>query len=112
MKKLSNLPDDERRTLSDEIDSLGNQYPIAGYDTAFGGFKIEMGLCTNCCQLLFSKSQYGTIYARCEKWEKQLNGVDLIQECTGFARRGEMSLWDMKQIAVLIDVEKRKIGIV
>ena len=112
MKKLSNLPDDERRTLSDEIDSIGNQYPVNNFDAEFGGVKVEMGLCTTCEHLLFSKTQYGTVHSRCDKWEKLLNGVDLIRECTGFSRKGEMSLWDMKQIAVLIDVEKRKIGIV
>ena len=111
MKKLSDLGEDERTKISNEIDSLSRQYSVnSHYD--FGGIKIDMGLCTSCAQLLYTKTEYGTTFAFCDRWGSRLNGVDLVSECTGFSRNGGMSLWDMKEIAVLIDIPKRKIGIV
>jgi len=112
MKRLSDLEKDERQRISHEIDSIATQYPVSSYSAEFGGLKIDLGLCTSCTQLLYTKTEYGTTYAFCEKWECRLNGIDLVEECTGFEKNGVMSLWDMKEIAILIDVEKRKIGIV
>jgi len=113
MKKLSDLPKEEKEAISREIDVLASQYSTDFWDGEVPfGRKIEMGLCSTCKDLRYTKTQYGTVYAQCERWDKILNGIDLVVECTAFKRQGEMSLYDMKEIAVLIDVEKRKIGIV
>ena len=112
MKKLSDLPQEEKHKISSEIDALSSKYTDPYEGEVLQGVNIEMGLCSSCKELLFTKTQYGTFYARCEQWDKRLNGIDLVVECTGYRKRGEMTLFEMKDLAVLIDPPKRKIGIV
>ena len=112
MKTLSDLSKEEKTKVSKEIDAYATRFHDRCDDEVRSGRVIEMGLCSTCKELLFTRTQYGTTYAQCERWDKQLNGLDLVVECTAFKRHGEMSLYDMKDIAILIDVEKRKIGIV
>ena len=112
MKKLSDLSKKEKSKISDEIDALGSKYTAGKYSGEFSGSKVEMGLCSTCKELLFTKTQYGNTYAMCERWDKTLNGIDLVVRCGAFRKRGEMSLYDMKDIAVLIDVQQRKIGMI
>ena len=115
MRKISDFEDKERRQISSEVDALASEYDTDKYDgVSMGvrGLKNDMGLCGQCKDLLFTKTQYGTQYAKCTEWKKNLNGVDLVVECTAFRRRGEMSLYDMKDIAIIIETPKRKIGII
>ena len=112
MKKLSSLPKEVKTTVSREIDANASIFQDRFDEDVRSGRVINMGLCSTCKELVFTRTQYGTTYAKCGEWRKQLNGVDLVVECTSFKRHGEMSLYDMKDIAVLIDVEKHKIGLV
>jgi len=81
----------------------------------------ELGICSNCRYLFIQKRSLGDELYWCtycqNNGEKipimQPSKIDPIVECSGFSRKGEMDIWDMRNIAWRVDVKrkKRKIGI-
>jgi len=112
MKKLS----DFKENLKDKIDSE-IQIGQAGLPENWDGDVIDdiktdkYGLCNNCTKAMIYKTKYYRTTGYCEKWEKYLNEIDPVTECTNYSRRGEISLWDMKQMAIIIEVDKKKVGL-
>lgn len=111
MKKISDLEKEEQTREWRHIESKAG---LLGTD--WDGHlpnrldKDEFGLCSNCTHARVTKTKYGNIYMFCTEWERHLNGVNLVSECTAYHKIGQMSLFDMKEIAVMIDVENKKIG--
>ena len=113
VKKLSDFKKGEKERVQQEITE--GTHKIAMSDDTWESPSeknavADFGLCTNCKWLRASKTKYGRIYAFCMEWDRALSGVDLIERCNRFDKRGQMSLYDMQQIAVIIEVDKRKVG--
>ena len=106
MKKLSQFKDDEKRAIKDEIDAHAAVIEVDGYST-----ETNLGLCSNCKQLTCTSTEYGTTYAKCSEWEIRLNISNRIKHCNKFRQRGQMDLYEMKDIAIIIDVNKKEIGL-
>lgn len=110
MKKLSDCDKDERSKIEDEINIssnlLGGNYDDAPFEKSVEDF----GLCTNCESLKYAITQYDKVYAKCDIWEKHLHSADNIIKCSHYNKRGQMDLYTMQGIAVLIDPPARKIG--
>jgi hypothetical protein len=111
MKKFRDLEEKEQKQLSKTLDIEAGVVG-ADWDGNITNLSADdrHGLCSNCRDFRLTKTKYGRVHAYCYEWRKYLDGKDIISECTSYIKRGQMTLVDMKEIATLIDVEKRKAG--
>ncbi len=72
----------------------------------------HFGLCSTCNNFHGATSKFGRVFARCEDMGIKLNQTDPIIECTYYDQRGVLDLKDMKEMAVMIEVEKKTIGFI
>ena len=72
----------------------------------------DYGLCNDCSEAYIYKKQYSGWNGKCNMWDKRLNPIDPVLECMQYTKKGQLSLEDMKSIAEIIDIDKKKIGIV
>lgn len=71
----------------------------------------KLGLCETCDSLIGFVRKYGSVFARCDRFDRTLNPEDPITKCTEYKKRGAMSLEAMLRMATLIDVDnKQKVG--
>lgn len=75
------------------------------------------GICAGCNHFCCVESEFEVRAAWCSsEWLRRnlqpfyLTSVHPIRKCSEFSRKGHMNLWEMKQIAILIDIPKRKAG--
>jgi hypothetical protein len=91
------------RNLKLEDDSYISGNGIKFHDNNFG-------VCNDCKHLYAAKTEYGTSIGKCFEMNILLRGIDNISECTMYSKKGSMSLDDMKEIAIIIDVNKNRVG--
>jgi len=72
--------------------------------------KEDFGICHDCINLYAFKTEYGKVLGKCYQFEITLRGIDNIKHCNRYSRKGEMSMDFMKEIATIIEVDKRKVG--
>jgi hypothetical protein len=101
--------------MSDEIKFFKKSAEALGEElkAKFSGTRISsdiLGLCRKCSHLMAFQTQYGKIHAQCEEFKKVLNASDPIIQCTWFNEEGQLSLWDMKEMATYIVVDGHPIG--
>lgn len=112
MKKLS----DYEKDLKDKIDSE-IQAGQAGLPENWDGHIIEnikidkYGLCNTCTKVRICKTKYHRVMAYCEQWERHLNEIDPVIECTNYKKRGQLSLFEMQNMAIIIELDKKKVGL-
>jgi len=113
MKKISEYKREEKQAIMDKVDAFAS--PIS--DPYFNEFregtdKREVmdlfGMCGNCGYLEYCRTEFGKFHAGCSNFDITLKGGERIVDCTGFSKRGLMTLNDMKEIAYIIEVEKKK----
>jgi len=83
------------------------------YDDSFKHKFISrknFGICYDCRSLMAYQTQYGRSYGKCFQFDKEMNGNDPVVKCTYYDKKGMLSLDDMKEIAIIIEVDKRKVG--
>lgn len=68
----------------------------------------EYGLCHDCANFSAVRTEYDKTFAKCELFNKILNTNDVITSCTDYIKRGQLSLRDMKEIAIIIDPSSNK----
>ena len=72
---------------------------------------IPLKCCKDCIFLNYTETQYGQKFVSCNELSVKLNGIDPVIKCTSYKKRGEMELWEMKDIAIYIDDrEKKRVG--
>jgi hypothetical protein len=75
----------------------------------YQALKEVVGICYNCEHLIYCKSQYGNVVAKCQVFELWLRGKDRIVDCNEHSERGSLNLRDMASMAVLIDPHKKEV---
>ena len=108
-KKLADYKDEEWEQQDSMIDAGRSAMKVAEQ----GGGRIrnwQFGICANCKNFDVVESEFKVLFARCCSINIRLNTKEPVKFCSAFMKRGEMSIYDMKQIAYLIDVPKDKIG--
>ena len=108
---------EKRKKLDSEMKHNMNKLKIDYDDEPIGGFtstfsEEEFGLCHDCKCLYALKTQYGTIRGKCFEFEIIMNGINKITNCTRYDKKGQMSLDDMKDLAFLINNDKKKVGFI
>lgn len=71
--------------------------------------KDRLGICCDCSLLDFTRSEFGRVFAKCSKKKMRLEGKDRIVECTSYWQKGQMDLYEMYDIATLIEISKIEI---
>lgn len=113
MKKLSNYTKEEKLDIENEISTKAK---LLGASSDWDESPIhkvsseDLKLCTKCRHLRAYRLQYGTENAFCVKMEYKLIPSDPVTDCTEYDDRFQMTIWDMQQIAVIIETKKEKIG--
>lgn len=74
------------------------------------GLKNILGLCAYCKELDYCKGEYGTVFAKCNYYDIRLRGRERMEECTRYAKRGQMLLQEALTMAHIIDIDNHKIG--
>jgi hypothetical protein len=105
---------EEEKMLDTEINSGLRQmkFDEDDYGTVGSFSERDFGICFDCRCLYAFKTEYGTVWGKCYEFEVTMNGINKIKHCTRYNKKGQMSLDDMKDCAILIDVEKKTVGFV
>ena len=114
MRKFSELEEDERHRLEDELDSKAEVLGLNTYNSyesrsSFNSLEQTIGICSNCKNLQYCRTEFNNVFARCSEFEIKLNGQNKVTECTFHNAKGTLSLSDMENIAILIDPSESKI---
>ena len=117
MKKFRELEEKARDSLCHEITSEGKRLydndeyeKKATHDSKW--LKNKIGLCSDCSSLNYCRSEFGNIVASCARFKIRITGRNRIMECTDYYQRGQMSLYDMYQIAWIINTNKNSVGFI
>lgn len=111
-RKFSEIDDDERKVIADELESKSQSLGMISFES-YGtdcqtGLKALLGMCHNCKNLSYCKTEFGNTHAVCNQFEFRLSGKNRITECNLHAPKNVLSLNDMYAIAWIIDVNKDK----
>lgn len=114
MSKVSDLSEDEKEKLTDNLESISKTYGMNAWkhtDRPEAHWLEEyVGICYNCKSLSYARLEFGGVLAYCYHYETRLEGKERVMDCSSHARRGVLKLSDMWEIATLIDPPKRKAG--
>ena len=67
------------------------------------------GLCSSCKYLNLVKSEFKVLYSSCDIKEKvKITEEEPIKFCSMYSKMGEMSLYEMGQLALFINIEKEE----
>ena len=117
MKKISDLVEKVKDKTQSDIWNAAHVLGTERYEdegTAFNSsrdLKDSIGLCANCKNLNYCRTEWGNIFARCFVFDITLPYGNRMAECTKFDEKGVLSLHVMIQMAVLIDLNKTEIGL-
>jgi len=111
-RKFSDIEEEEKKSLENELYSKSQAIGMDAYES-YGndiqtGLKALLGMCANCKNLNYCKTEFGTVYAICSQFEYRLTGKNRITECNLHSPMGVLSLSEMYAIAYLIDPNKDK----
>ncbi len=113
MQKYQDLNDRERRKFNSEIDGRASIISGDSYIVPKNKLNWDMlGLCKDCKHLEAAKTEFGSMFARCSEFECTLRSGDKVVECTNYQKRNLLSLDDMKDLAVILDPNKKKAGFI
>lgn len=105
---------DYRAEAMEEVENLGEELMRKVEETEGIKWTERMeqlvGVCSSCDHFFYQKTRLNEEYFLCErvvgefaKSGKRINTADPLVECSGYKKKGEMSLWDMKDMAILIE---------
>jgi hypothetical protein len=111
-QKFSTVDRDERKAIEDELESKSQSLGMEAYE-AYGndiqtGLKTLVGMCHDCKNLNYCKTEFGTVFAICTMFEFKFSGKNRITECNIYSPKNVLSLNEMYSIAWLIDVDTNK----
>jgi len=70
----------------------------------------EFGMCVSCKHMCYVKSEFSVVYASCSLYDVRLKEGRPIIECTGYDRKGNLTLNQMWDIAYVLELEKDRVA--
>jgi len=113
MIKLSELENEEKRNIENEVSTKASELlGTEDWEAPSSNSRVleeQIGLCADCKNLSYCKTEFGSVLAKCETFDIRLNGQNRIKECNCHQKRGQLSLNEMYAIATIIDPAVTKI---
>ena len=109
MKKYKDLESSEQNELDSTLDIAVDVRKL-NFEGRYHYRYQQFGLCADCVSFDFVETEFKIIYARCNDMKIKLSSAYPIKNCTNYRKCGQMDIWDMKNIAILIDPNKNEIG--
>ena len=111
-EKFSNVGKEERKAIENELDSKSQALGMDSFESYSSdiqtGLKALVGMCHNCKNLKYCKTEFGNVHAECGLFEFRLSGNNRITECNQHTPKNVLSLSEMYSIAWLIDTDSNK----
>lgn len=117
MKKILDLEPEVNKKTHADIWNAAHALGVDRYDDEKIGFqtsrdlKDAIGLCAGCKYLNYCRTEWGNIYAKCYEFDIRIPYGNRMEECTNYEDKGALSLQHMISMAILIDINKTKIGL-
>jgi len=110
--KYKDLKSEDMLLVDAQVESSSN---FIDFKMRGSGLVAEQyGICATCKHFTYAATKYRTVRALCiliRSHPQALSDADIIEECTSHTKRGQMELYDMVQMAVLIESNpSRKAG--
>lgn len=112
MKKLSDYEDKTKQAIEDTVEHQGKQIVDTYYDESYTKVDDDYGLCTDCKEFKITKMEFGDVFAECQTWDTRRRSQRRVTECSRYDKRGQMNLAEMQQIAYIIEVGGRRVGMI
>ena len=112
MQKLNELNDERKHEITEHLEAASSALGFDSWEGSNGDFKLledQIGMCHNCKNLSYCKTEFGSVLARCDAFEIRLSGQNRMTECNLHAPRGILSLNEMYAMAVLIDADEPEV---
>jgi len=101
-------------SIYDIAEELGIRASVI--DTKLESVKTNRyGLCDSCKWAFVTRSEFKILIAICDRHEGMpvpLRSDEPVTECSGYNKRGEMDLYEMAQMATIIEVPKERAGFI
>lgn len=105
-ENIENIEKKKDKELNKVINNAQNMY---NFDPIVSDTHSKMfGICAKCKMFMFAEGEFTIIFAKCREYDTPLTQKNAIQKCSTFDERGSLSLWDMKGMARLIDIDDLK----
>ena len=109
-QKISTLKDNERNAIENEIESKSSAMGMNSYIT-YGSTTPEqkklkelIGMCHDCNNLSYCATEFGNVLAVCAAFQCRLHGQNRIVECNLHEPKNALTLNEMYNMAILIDI--------
>ncbi len=116
MKKLNDYSESEQTEIETQVDAFSSVLRGGAHDWETAKKHINddsYGICNKCTNLLLTVFEFGSKKsAYCEKWKRFLEENKRVEDCSAFNEKGKLSLYDMKQIAIMIEPSEKEIGFI
>jgi len=106
MKKFNDLDEEEKSTESDKMYSCANMIEKVTSKHSLSGF----GICSECSYFEFAESEFRIEFAKCGEFFIRRTQNIPIKNCSNFNKKGIMSIRDMQNIAIIIELPKEEVG--
>lgn len=112
--KFADMEKEDKGRIRDDIEAVDSRrYDIDKKNRRGRADGIDrFGECALCNHMAFARTEVGIRFALCTRFEHMfgLNSKYPITACTEFSRLGYVSLYDLQQIAWIIDDSTKKAG--
>lgn len=112
-RKLSEFEGSEKKDIESELESKSTEIgldPWESHGTKDNSIlKNQIGICHNCKYLLYCRTEFGNVFAKCSELEFKLSGQNRIEECNIHTPRNVMTLNEMYNIAYIIETSDEKV---
>lgn len=101
--------DEKRHKILEDVAEIGNS--LVSNTSSRKGFTKKLGICAFCKHLIYYKTRLQDEAFWCNKFDNlRLRTSDPIETCTRYWHVSWSDIWDLKELATLIDPPKRKVG--
>jgi len=107
-KKFGDYTEDEQASLGNELTSIASEIDHKQKGDKRKNINEEaLGLCHNCQYLSCAKTEFGNTLAKCTSFQCVLDGRDKIVTCTDHELAGQLTMWQMQDMAYIINPGKK-----
>jgi hypothetical protein len=108
-KKLSEFDKTEQDNLIEELSTVGNAIEEKT-DQPSNYLAEALGMCHDCKYCAVTEFEFTGFIAKCNYHEALLNRKDRVVRCNSYFKRGHMTMYDMRDIAYILELDKKKVG--